>query len=104
MGPRLCSVEQVFSSCVSGGRWSKLKVAAEEKGREARVRRMPASNTQGYINGGANVAARAAQLAADPAQLDKAAKRMGSRWRCSGGVAQRAAAVLVTESAVVAEF
>ena len=76
---------------------------SEEKACEARVR-MPASNTQGYINGGANVAARAAELAADPVQLDKAAKRMASRWGCSGGVAERSAAVLVTESAVLAEF
>ena len=65
---------------------------------------MPASDTQSYINSGANVRARAGDLAADPAQRDKAARRFASRWSCGGGVAQRAVAALVTESADLAAF
>ena len=65
---------------------------------------MPASNTQSYINGGANVRARASDLASDAAQRDKATKRFASRWNCAGDVAQRAAAALVTECALLGEF
>ena len=65
---------------------------------------MPQSNTQSYINGGANVRARASDLASSPEQRSKAATRFASRWDCSGDVAQRAAAALVTESAVLGEF
>ena len=65
---------------------------------------MPQSNTQSYINGGANVRARASDLASSPEQRSKAATRFASRWKCSGDVAQRAAAALVTESGVLGEF
>ena len=65
---------------------------------------MPQSNTQSYINGGANVRARASDLASSPEQRSNAAARFASRWDCSGDVAQRAAAALVTESAVLGEF
>ena len=43
-------------------------------------------------------------MASSPEQRSKAATRFASRWDCTGDVAQRAAAALVTESAVLGEF
>ena len=65
---------------------------------------MPASNTQSYINGRANVIARAAQLASDSEQCNKAARRFQSRMHVPGGVAHVAAAALLGESAVLDVF
>ncbi len=62
---------------------------------------MPQPNTQSYINGGANVRARASGLASSPEQPSKAATRFAWRWNCSEDIAQRAAAALVTESAML---
>ena len=60
-------------------------------------RKMPALDTQSYMNSGANVRARASELASDPVVRSKAGKRFMSR-RPYGDVAERAAVALMTEA------